>query len=146
MASSHAHPLTHRRRWLEGSSTWSLLCLCEAFSTRSLSRLGAQVEDVLHQRWREQPSGARRFAVAAAAAPLRADGEAGHRPPLSGGSGSQQGSSERTSHPEHRKPSCEPSSLTSRGNELPAPTDSSTADRHREPRDSTINTQESSAS
>jgi hypothetical protein len=55
MASSQAHPHTHRRRWLEGSSTWSLLCLCEACSTRSLTRLGALVEDVLHQRWRDQP-------------------------------------------------------------------------------------------
>ncbi|MFN9692950.1 MAG: hypothetical protein ACK550_04010 [Synechococcaceae cyanobacterium] len=56
MASSHAHPHTHRRLWLQGSSTWSLLCLCEACSSRSLSRLGALVEDVFHQRWREQPS------------------------------------------------------------------------------------------
>jgi hypothetical protein len=55
MASSHAHPHTHRRLWLQGSSTWSLLCLCEACSTRSLIRLGALVEDVLLQRWRALP-------------------------------------------------------------------------------------------
>lgn len=50
MAKTFTHLHTHRRLWLQVSRTWSLLCLCEACSTRSLTRLGAMVEDVLHQR------------------------------------------------------------------------------------------------
>jgi hypothetical protein len=56
MAPTHAHPHAHRRLWLQGTSTWFLLSLCEACSVRSLHRLGELVEEVLHQRWRDQPS------------------------------------------------------------------------------------------
>jgi hypothetical protein len=56
---SHAHSHLLRRRWLEGSSTWFLVSLCEACCARSLHRLGELVEDVLHQRWRDKPSAPR---------------------------------------------------------------------------------------
>jgi len=55
MAPTHSHLHTHRRLWLQGTSTWFLLSLSEACSVRSLARLGELVEDVLHQRWRDQP-------------------------------------------------------------------------------------------
>ena len=56
MAPTHAHPHALRRLWLQGSSTWFLLSLYEACSLRSLPLLGELVEEVLHQRWRGQPS------------------------------------------------------------------------------------------
>jgi hypothetical protein len=56
MAPTHHHPHAHRRRWLESTSTWFLLSLSEACCARSLPRLGELVEDVLHQRWCDQPS------------------------------------------------------------------------------------------
>jgi hypothetical protein len=55
MAKSHSHPHAHRRLWLQGTSTWFLISLCEACSARCLSRLGELAEDVLLQRWRDQP-------------------------------------------------------------------------------------------
>jgi hypothetical protein len=55
MAPTHAHPHAHRRLWLQGTSTWFLLSLSEACCARSLSLLGELAEDVLFQRWRDQP-------------------------------------------------------------------------------------------
>ncbi len=56
MASSHAHPHTYRRLWLEDSSTWFLVALFQACLRVSLPRLEQLVEEVLHQRFREEPA------------------------------------------------------------------------------------------
>jgi hypothetical protein len=55
MAHTYAHHHAHRGIWLQGSSTCFLLSLCESCSIPSLPRLRELVEDVLHQRWRDQP-------------------------------------------------------------------------------------------
>jgi hypothetical protein len=60
MAHSLVSPLTHphlnRRRWLEGSSTWFLVALSQACLRLYLPHLERLVEEVLHQRFREEPA------------------------------------------------------------------------------------------
>ena len=55
---SHVHPHTHRHLWLESSSTRFLVSLSEACLSLSLSlpRLEQLVEDVLHERFKDEPA------------------------------------------------------------------------------------------
>ncbi|MFM7265016.1 MAG: hypothetical protein ACKOZW_05395 [Cyanobium sp.] len=56
MAFSHVHPHTHRRLWLESSGTRFLVSLGEACLYLSLPRLEQLVEDVLHERFKDEPA------------------------------------------------------------------------------------------
>ena len=55
MASSHVHPHTHRRLWLEGSGTRFLVSLGEACAELCLPRLERLVEEVLYERLKDEP-------------------------------------------------------------------------------------------
>ncbi|MFM9104173.1 MAG: hypothetical protein ACKOPS_23815 [Cyanobium sp.] len=55
MAHSLSHPHTHRRLWLEACSTRFLVALNQACLACSLPRLERLVEEVLHQRFKEEP-------------------------------------------------------------------------------------------
>jgi hypothetical protein len=55
MACSQAHPHVHRRLWLESSSTRFLVSLSEACLYLCLPRLEQLVEDVLHERFKDEP-------------------------------------------------------------------------------------------
>jgi len=56
MACSQVHPHVHRRLWLESSSTRFLVSLSEACLYLSLPRLEQLVEDVLHERFKDEPA------------------------------------------------------------------------------------------
>jgi hypothetical protein len=51
-----ARPHVHRHLWLEGSSTRFLISLSQACLACSLPRLERLVEDVLHQRFKDEPA------------------------------------------------------------------------------------------
>ena len=55
MAFSHVHPHTHRRLWLESSGTRFLVSLGEACADLCLPRLERLVEEVLHERLKDEP-------------------------------------------------------------------------------------------
>jgi len=55
MASSHVHPHTHRRLWLESSGTRFLFSLGEACADLCLLRLERLVEEVLYERLKDEP-------------------------------------------------------------------------------------------